>query len=90
MTDISGQLLELRWQGVVEVDEPTQVLACQGSCALAVTLGICRDNGKENGNYIITGYILGLYGDNGFVWDVVPWFQCTTQNNNGREVLTES
>ena len=47
--------------------------ACQGSCALAVILGICRDNGKENGNYIITGYIyiLGLYGDNGFVWDVV-------------------
>ena len=29
------------------------------------TLGLDRDNGRENGNYsIIIGYVLGLYKDN--------------------------
>ena len=33
---------------------------------LGLYWGYIRNNGKENGNcYILTGYILGLYGENG-------------------------
>ena len=42
-----------RLSGVVEHDKMDRICG--------ILLGICRDDGKENGNYyIIIGYILGL------------------------------